>query len=105
MKFKYRTLQDRHNNPVGSLGHGIVERACRDLVILRRSGVVKGLECVTPYPQWEGKPFLVLHHYNSEVRVNELLDFFKNGWCSRALSAINSPMSGSSMCKMLGFEN
>ena len=101
MNLARRTNSYKANDPWGSFAYAIFERAVADLIILRRSGVVVGWECRSPYPQWEGKNMRVLSDYHKPYQVNELLDYFKNGWCEKTLRFVNSSVDNDTIMKAL----
>jgi hypothetical protein len=52
-----------------------------------------GWECRSPYPQWKGKNFRVNSDYHMTYQVEDLLNYFKEGWSERTLRFCESMVS------------
>lgn len=96
-----RTCAYKAADPWGSFAYAIFERAVADLTALRRAGIVRGWECVSPYPMWEGKPLRVNSDYHRTCQVNELLDYFKKGWCEKTLRFLGSAVDNTQIMRYL----
>jgi hypothetical protein len=88
-----RTNAEKAVDPWGSFAYAIFERAVGDLKALRTAGVVMGWECRSPYPKWEGKPLRVNSDYHMTYQVEELLDYFREGWSDRTLKFCENMIS------------
>jgi len=102
MKIDSRTAMHKETNPIKAMTHAIIEQAVLDLVTLRRAGVIKGWEVIKEWPMWKGKPLKVAGFYKKTFQVQELVNFFKVGYCSRILNAIDSELDGDSVMMKLG---
>jgi len=92
------------NEPWAELGLAIAGQARADLKNLRLYGVIDNMTVIEKWPMWSGKPAKVSINYKSKLDAQELVDFFKNGWCGRLLRALDADICGDSITRKLNEE-